>query len=394
MRLAFVSTLAATPWGGSEELWTTTAAKALAAGHEVLLMTYRWPSRHPKIEALERQGARLHERASESFFRRSWITNKIRNPFRALGDFAPRAVLISQAGTYDIAHAGEATALRSTLADQKLPYILLSHCEQAKPASVRRIRRARSAFESAAITGFLGQRLRRMTEAHLGIALPSARVFQNPLRLGDSGPLPWPTGGCLQMAFVGRLERIKGLDLLIEILAAPEWRARDWNLTLCGAGREFENLNRQVERAGLRERVHFAGFVDDVTDIWRDHHVLVMPSRAEGVPLALHEAMHCARPAVTTDVGGITEWVTQGETGFVAPTVKEFALQLAQMWESRPRLEEMGRRAHAQLSGRQDVDPARTMLGWMEEVAARSARPGTTRVANLRRSADVSIADT
>ncbi len=371
MRLAFVSTLAATPWGGCEELWTTTAAKAIVAGHEVLLMTYRWPTRHARIEALERQGAKLHERPADRLSRRSWIRNRFRSPFRVLTDFAPEVVLISQAGTYDISQGGEGTALRRTLTSRGLPYILLCHCEQDRP-SARRIRRARSAFAGAAIIGFLGQRLRRKTESHLGIVLASALVFQNPLRLGDSGPLPWPAGARLRMAFIGRLERIKGLDLLIDIFATPAWRARDWALTLCGSGREFENLNRQVAHVKLQERVRFAGFVDDVTDIWRDHHVLVMPSRAEGVPLALHEAMHCARPAVMTDVGGITEWVVQGETGFVAdrPVREALASQLERMWESRHQLEQMGRRAHAYLSARQDADPSLTLLGWMEEVAA------------------------
>ena len=65
MRIAFVSTLAATPWGGCEELWTVTAAKALAAGHEVLLMIYQWPTRHPRIAALVEQGAQVHERTTD-----------------------------------------------------------------------------------------------------------------------------------------------------------------------------------------------------------------------------------------------------------------------------------------------------------------------------------------
>jgi glycosyltransferase involved in cell wall biosynthesis len=206
-------------------------------------------------------------------------------------------VLVNQAATYDISYRGELNALRKTLAHSAMPFILLCHCEEKAPPTVRRKRRARSAFAAAAISGFLGERLRRTTESHLGISLGDARIFQNPLRLGESGPLPWPAGGPLRMAFVGRLERIKGLDLLIEILATSAWRSREWSLTLCGTGDAQQDLSAQVERAGLEDRVRFAGFVDNVTDVWRDHHVLVMPSRAEGVPLALLEAMSFdARP--------------------------------------------------------------------------------------------------
>jgi hypothetical protein len=267
------------------------------------------------------------------------------------------------------------------LARHALPYVLLCHCEENPPPTRRRMRRAQAAFAGAAIAGFLGERLRRTTEAHLGVELPRARVFQNPLRLGGSGPLPWPAGQDLRMAFVGRLDRIKGLDMLIEILATPAWRARAWRLTLCGSGLEDESLNAQVQSVGLEERVRFAGFVDNVTDIWREHHVLVMPSRAEGVPLALLEAMQCARPAVVTDVGGITEWVSAGETGFVAerPVPNEIAAALEQMWTSRERMEAMGRLAHTRLTDKHDADPGHTLLGWMEVIGARGVAPATAR---------------
>ena len=388
MKIAFVSTLAATPWGGCEELWAATAARALAAGHEVLLMTYQWPQRHPRIEALVQQGARVHERSTERVARRSWLKTTFFNPFRSLAAFAPDVTLINQAATYDISYRGELNALRKLIARHALPYVLLCHCEENPPPSWRRMRRATAAFASAAIAGFLSERLRRTTEAHLGIALGRARIFQNPLRLGDSGPLPWPAGEGLRMAFIGRLERIKGLDLLIEILATPAWRARDWRLTLCGSGQEEQSLKTQVREAGLDDRVRFAGFVDNVADIWRDHHVLVMPSRAEGVPLALLEAMQCARPAVMTDVGGITEWLTAQESGFVAdrPLRDEFAAALDQMWASRARLEDMGRRAHARFTARHDLDPAGTLLGWMEGTAGRGDAPATARNAVIMES--------
>jgi glycosyltransferase involved in cell wall biosynthesis len=386
MKIAFVSTLAATPWGGCEELWAATAARALAAGHQVLLMTYRWPQRHPRIEALVQQGARVDERPTDRYARRSWVRNTFLNPFARLIEFAPDVTLINQAATYDISYRGEMNALRKTLARHALPYVLVCHCEESPPPSWRRLRRARIAFGAATIAGFLSERLRRTTESHLGIALPRARIFQNPLRLGDSGPLPWPRGPILRMAFIGRLERIKGLDILIEILATPTWRARDWNLTLCGSGQEEEGLKEQVRRAGLAQRVHFAGFVDNVTDIWREHQVLVMPSRAEGVPLALLEAMQCARPAVVTDVGGITEWVTAEEGGFVAahPVLKDIAATLEEMWAARARLQDMGQRAHARLAAQHDADPAGTLLSWLEGKAGHAEEsPSTARNADI-----------
>ena len=55
------------------------------------------------------------------------------------------------------------------------------------------------------------------------------------------------------------------------------------------------------------KNVHFRGHVNDIRAIWEQNHLLVLPSRYEGLPLALVEAMWCGRPAVVTDVGGNAE---------------------------------------------------------------------------------------
>ena len=68
--------------------------------------------------------------------------------------------------------------------------------------------------------------------------------------------------------------------------------------------------------------IGFAGFVAP-EDIWAKEQILVLPSRQEGLPIALVEAMMAGRPAVVTDVGGNREVIDEGITGFIAeaPTV-------------------------------------------------------------------------
>ena len=104
-------------------------------------------------------------------------------------------------------------------------------------------------------------------------------------------------------------------------------------------------LERLITRLGLSERVTFAGFVNSIEDIWASNHVLVMPSRLEGLPLAMVEAMLCARPVLTTDVGGHSEIVVDGVTGFLAesPTVGSVARTLERLWADRENLENMGK---------------------------------------------------
>jgi glycosyltransferase involved in cell wall biosynthesis len=93
--------------------------------------------------------------------------------------------------------------------------------------------------------------------------------------------------------------------------------------------------------------VSFCGFTDDVEAVWASHHALVMPSRHEGMPLAVVEAMLCTRVCVVTDVAGNAEFVADGETGFLAaaPTVELMADALERAWDRHPEWARIGARA-------------------------------------------------
>jgi glycosyltransferase involved in cell wall biosynthesis len=133
--------------------------------------------------------------------------------------------------------------------------------------------------------------------------------------------LPGPNSGRageLYFAFVGRLDPVpKGQDILFEVLSGPLWMSRPWQLTLYGEGRKRNGLERLAQRLGISDRVMFAGFMPP-EEIWTGNHVLVMPSRFEGLPLAMVEAMLCGRPVVATDVAGHAEIIQYGVTGFLA----------------------------------------------------------------------------
>ena len=78
--------------------------------------------------------------------------------------------------------------------------------------------------------------------------------------------------------------------------------------------------------------------------IWKENHILVLPSRYEGLPLVLVEAMWCGRPAVVTDVGGNAELCRDRQTGFVAQsaTLASVAEAMERAWEARSDLEADG----------------------------------------------------
>jgi glycosyltransferase involved in cell wall biosynthesis len=371
MRIAFITTMTTAPWGGSEALWAETVHRALDAGHEVFVSVYGWPTTPQPVEELMRRGAYVERRRLSRRWRRSGILMRLFNPFRALRKFRPDAVLISQGGTYDISRGKEFKQLRrALLKTDRWPYVLLCHCEQDPPRRERAKQRARDAFKGARIIGMLSHDLRAKSERQLSTSITNVRLFQNPLNVRSKGPLPWPGETSLRLAFVGRLEWIKGLDLAIEVFSSPVWRGRDWRIDVYGSGELQSQYEAQVAALGLSERIRFCGFASDMDAVWREHHVLLLPSRAEGVPNSMLEAMLCGRPVLVSNVGGISAWVDDGETGYILPqpTAAELAAAMERLWNDRHRLAEMGAAAYQRTLRRRDPDPALSVLRWLEEV--------------------------
>lgn len=370
MRLAFVTGMASVPWAACEELWAETARRARAAGHDVLASVYAWTPQAAPLQALADSGIRIARRPRSRLLRRSRVLMPLVDAFAPLREFAPDAVCVSQGGTYDLARSIEFDALWQAVPGRR--YVLLCHCEQAPPRRAVRQERARRIFCNAAVPAFLSRGLARRTELDLGISLPGARVFQNPLRVQAGQPLPWPAGQALRLAAVARLERIKGLDLLLDVLGTAPWRTRDWSLDICGTGPERAALENQVQALGLGGRVRFLGFVADIAGFWRSRQLLVLPSIAEGVPLAIQEAMLLGRPVIASAVGGIPDWIAPGRTGWLLPerTAEALAATLEFTWEQRTQLEAIGAAAAAETAARLDPDPAGTVLGWLTASAS------------------------
>jgi glycosyltransferase involved in cell wall biosynthesis len=175
----------------------------------------------------------------------------------------------------------------------------------------------------------------------------------------------------------------KGQDLLLRTLASTEWRDLPIELNLFGAGPYELALRRMT---GLLElpNVHFRGHVTDVASIWEKNHLLVLPSRYEGLPLALVEAMWCARPAVVTDVGGNAELCIDDETGFVArsATLSSFSDALQRAWNRRREWPHLGRAARRRVENVVPKDPVacfcEQLKGCVSTEFEKSAPPAST----------------
>jgi glycosyltransferase involved in cell wall biosynthesis len=271
----------------------------------------------------------------------------------------------------------EVFAFVERLQARSIPYVVLCHLDHEYRLPGREvIERNGAVWSRAARVGFVARRSIELAERQLARRVPNAVVVRNPVNLDAPALLPWPSGDLVRFATVARLDAVaKGLDVLLETLSAARWRERSWRLRLCGDGPDRDFLQALVAFYDLGSHVELCGHVTDVAGIWADHHLLVLSSRAEGAPLALVEAMLCGRPAVATDVGGICEWIDDGETGFVAAAATRRALDAAleSAWQARARWPEMGRKARDAAIARCDPDPGRTLLALLRD-AARTRR--------------------
>lgn len=370
MRLLFVSSMRGSPWGGSEPLWTGAAERAITQGHSVAVSVFDWPEPASKVVELGRAGAKLFARPLRVGRLESWL----REPawVRAFDEFAPEAVCLSQGGAY------ECVGRRSTrpIARWVLRYtgrvvnLVQYNAETRLRSSVRNA--AAALYERSDVNAFVAQRNIEQAQRTLGVRVPRATVVRNPVNLHDLTPMDWcaPIGsdGTLRLACVARLDmKVKGQGDLIEALAGQAWRARDWTLSLVGQGPDRERLVELIERRGLSRRVALLGQLSDLREVWRDHHALVLASRAEGTPLSMVEAMLLARPCVVTDVGGCTEWVRDGQDGCVSPRADaaSIAAALERLWNVRESLREMGLSARARAFSLYDPDPHGTILKHM-----------------------------
>tara|TARA_Y100000746_G_scaffold136893_1_gene117243 strand:- start:1135 stop:1812 length:678 start_codon:yes stop_codon:yes gene_type:complete len=130
---------------------------------------------------------------------------------------------------------------------------------------------------------------------------------------------------------LARLQPQKGLDLLLRAFALllPSSR-KGWRLTLVGEGPEGTALKQLCAELGIDDVVSFEGFRSDTKTFLRRASIFALPSRFEGMPNALLEAMASGLPSVVSDASpGPLEMVHDGVEGFVVPSENVEALARA-----------------------------------------------------------------
>lgn len=155
--------------------------------------------------------------------------------------------------------------------------------------------------------------------ANAGVPASKIRVVPNPVALQPVATHPDHADSDsseLRLLFVGRLSEEKGLDVLLRALAASNVSSnvsRSMRLDVAGDGPCRAAWMRLADELGLGERVRWLGIRRDVPVLLSRSHVLVLPSRREGLPLVVLEATSSGVPVLASRVGGVPEAVWEGE---------------------------------------------------------------------------------
>lgn len=149
------------------------------------------------------------------------------------------------------------------------------------------------------------------------------------------------------VVFCARLVLRKGTDLVMEFWPKVHDRFPDAILCIVGGGQKdiVDNMRNMGRLSG--NSVFFAGEVDNPTEFYCMSDVYVLPSRAEGLPTTLMEAMSCGLPAVVSDIGGCEDLVEDGVSGYRIQTenVDEYVDKITELLGNERKRNDMGKNA-------------------------------------------------
>jgi len=223
----------------------------------------------------------------------------------------------------------------------RVPVIITSHKGDIIPESRYRQRlipreRMRWALEKADAVTAVSSLLKNIVD-ELTLNKANSFVIPNGVDIPTDKPGLIPEA-CVKISgkdfilTLGRLHHYKGLDVLLNaVKLLADQSIEIPYLVIAGDGKEMANLQRQVTGLGLNDKVIFIGAVFGDRKHWllRNCKFFLQPSRAEGMPLTVLEAMAYGKAVIGTKIGGISELVTNEENGLLVEPGDSMALSKA-----------------------------------------------------------------
>lgn len=196
-------------------------------------------------------------------------------------------------------------------------------------------------------------------------------VIRNGIDMSDAAREPSPVKGPVRVLWCGRMQAQKNLGPVLSGLGAIA--DRSWTLDLIGDGPLRRQVEESIRKAGLSEKARLHGWLpaDRVRELFKQSHVLFMPSLSEGLSLVTIEALRDALVIVGSRIPGIDDVVVDGENGVLCNPnkIESYAEALASVIDDPDRLQAMRRAALA----RAPLYDAERMIDAYEKLLAHAA---------------------
>jgi colanic acid/amylovoran biosynthesis glycosyltransferase len=212
----------------------------------------------------------------------------------------------------------------------KIPYSLTIHGpeELLNTDSYRLREKLEQASFVFCISDFCRSQLCQITPPFLWSRFTVVRLGVDPVALAPPYPARKPSSAPMRLVCTGRLVAAKGHRILLQALKLLRDRGVELEATLIGKGPERSLLENFVRRHDLEETVGFTSSLSHLQTLKlvRSADIFVLASFAEGIPVALMEAMAFGVPCVSTSIAGIPELIRSGIDGILVPPANVEAL--------------------------------------------------------------------
>ena len=294
----------------------------------------KWQSDHGyQVKVMTVKGAKVNG------FQRNYDVQEFKAIVKPKGNgIAPSLLLgiLKQQGEYDIIHAHShlffstnMTALAKRIGE--VPMVMTTHgmVSTNVPGWVQDIYRfalAKRTLDSADVhICYTKEDAQRLMD--LGVKESLIRIIHNGVNVDHFSPQPGEPGDKNKVVWCGRFVPGKGVDILVDAFHMALKEAPDLELLLVGDGPQKDQIEEQVSRLAIKDKVTITTYVPnkEMPNVYRDCSMFVLPSHYEGVPRTVLESMSCGLPVICTDLPQLRP-IVKGN-GFLIPdsSIREFA---------------------------------------------------------------------
>jgi len=352
----FISLMAGSAWGGSEELWYRTALLAQSRGWKVGCAVYYWADKEKKMQALNDAGTAIHYFPNKGRTKKNLI-ERVQNK---ISKWKIKKVIADlPVDEYDVVVVNQGAFENTTPAWRDFykrlgRYLVLYHNYKEQEV-LRGIKKnaVQNWISHARANLFASRRIIEVLKQNSRINIVNDEILLNPISFplpSNASPFPPLHSDHYRFVVLAALEVWrKAQDNLIKALSSQKWKERNWTLHLYGEGKDRQKLAELVRANDLEKKIFLEGHSNDVRTVLQKAHLLLQITHIDAMPLSVVEALAIGRPVVVSKIGDMPYWVVEGENGWIADnaSVEEIDRTMEKAWQQKEQWPQMGSNAFA-----------------------------------------------